>query len=719
MKIPAFLNKFYTLLFFLILIFNNSNSFAQTSNNWFNPDTVKAGRFDTGKMWTFEYPPTNYFKEAYNFTPTQEWYEHVRMATLKFATYCSASFVSADGLIMTNHHCARESITEITKEGEDLHDDGFIALTLEDERPVPGLFVEQCIKIKDVTDEIYDALENAASEEERLKMEGEKIAEIESRYESDDDEIFAQVTPLYFGGKYSLYVYKRYSDVRLVFAPESQAGYFGGDYDNFTYPRYNLDCTFFRVYDEDENPLKADYYFNWSEKGAEPGEVVFVTGNPGSTSRLNTVAQLEYARDITYPQTIEMVQSFINFLEGLIKEDPDRSYELSDQLLNYYNSEKAYKGMLEGLQDEVLMQKKRDFEKNFKAKVHSNPELNEKYGKLWDNIETIINELRGLIKEQNAISYNLSDDPDYFSIAQELISIAEELKLPEEERLDEYKGSELDDLLETLNPDSFDTEINKELLKNKIDILYSILGEENKLVKKFADGKRGNDAVKDILARTYLTSFEKIKEIVADGSNAILKSGDPFIDYIKLSDEAEQLIDIKTTTIFTKQDSYNQMLGKALFEVYETSIPPDATFTLRLSDGIVKGFAYNGTIAPPITTFYGLLDRYYSFDGEFPWELNKRWLNAAAEFDFSTPFNFVSTNDVIGGNSGSPIINKDAEVVGVAFDGNIQSLPGDFIYDPEVNRSVGVHSAGMLAAIKFIYKFDRLAEELKAGRCTQ
>jgi hypothetical protein len=715
MKNSTVLTKLFPLLLLSVLTLCISNLSAQSSNDWFNPDTVKAGRFDTGKMWTFEYPPTDYFKEAYDFIPTQEWYEHVRFATLKFATYCSASFVSADGLIMTNHHCARESVTEITKEGEDLHNDGFIALTLEDERPVPGLFVEQCIEIKDVTEEIYDALEESTSEEDRLNIESEKISEIESRYENDDDGIFAQVTPLYFGGKYSLYIYKRYSDVRLVFAPESQAGYFGGDYDNFTYPRYNLDCTFFRVYDDEGNPLKVDHYFKWSEKGAVPGEAVFVTGNPGSTNRLNIVAELEYSRDITYPQTIEMVESFIKFLEQLIKDDPERSYDLSDQLLNYYNSAKAYKGMLQGLQDEVLMQKKRDFEKNFKAKIQSDPELNEKYGDLWDNIESILNELRGIIKEQNAISYSSPEDPEYFFLAQELIAIAEELRLSESERLDEYIGSDLNDLVETLNPNNYDIAINKELLKNKIELLYLTLGEDSNLVKKFTNGKRGNEAVEDILSRTYLTSFDKIKEAVADGPDAILKSGDPFIDFIRLSDEAEQLIDIKTTDIYTKQDIYNQMLGRALFEVYGTSIPPDATFTLRLTDGVVKGFPYNGTIAPPITTFYGMYDRYYSFDGKFPWELHERWLNPPPDFDLSTPFNFVSTNDVVGGNSGSPIINKDAEIVGVAFDGNIQSLPGDFIYDPEVNRSVGVHSAGMLEAIKDLYKFKRLAEELVTG----
>jgi len=716
MKNPSILTKLYTLLFLSILTLSISNSFAQISTEFFNPDTVKAGRFDTGKMWTFEYPPTDYFIEAYNFAPDQEWYEHVRMATLKFATYCSASFVSADGLIMTNHHCARESVTEITKEGEDLHNDGFIALNLEDERPVPGLFVDQCIEIKDVTEEMYDAIGNATSEEERLKIEKDKMTEIESRYEKKDDGIFAQITPLYFGGKYSLYIYKRYSDVRLVFAPESQAGYFGGDYDNFTYPRYNLDCSFFRVYDKDGNPLKVDHYFKWSEKDAEPGEVVFVTGNPGSTSRLNTVSQLEYARDITYPQAVETTGSLIKIFEGLIKNDPERSFNLTDQLLNYYNSNKAYKGMLQGLQDPVLMQKKRDFEKNFKFKVQSDSDLNEKYGDLWDKMEIIINELRGLINEENAISYVSQDDPEYFFVAEELTSIAEQLKLPESERSEEYKGNGLDSLVESFKPEDFNIEENNELLKNKIDLLYSTLGENNEVVKKFTNGKRGDDAVDDILSLTYLTSSEKIKEMVAKGTDAILNSGDPFIEYIKFADEEQQLIDSRTDSIYTKEEIYNQMLGRALYEVYGNSIPPDATFTLRLSDGIVKGFAYNGTIAPPITTFYGLLDRYYSFDGKFPWELNKRWLNAPTEFDFSTPFNFVSTNDLVGGNSGSPIINKNAEIVGVAFDGNIQSLPGDFIYDPEVNRSVGLHSAGMLEAIKYIYKFEKLANELIRGK---
>ena len=696
--------------FFLLLFYQNS--FSQNSQ-WLNLDTIKAGKFDTGKMWTFENPPTEYFEEEYGFTPDKDWYEHVQFATLKFADYCSASFVSEDGLIMTNHHCARESVTEIISEGDNFHEDGFIAWELSEERPVPGLYVEQCIGIEDVTEEIQSALEMAKSDSERIAIESQKISEIEARYEQNE-KTFAKVTPLYFGGKYSLYIYKRYNDVRLVFAPESQAGYFGGDYDNFTYPRYNLDCSFFRVYDNGI-PLKVDHYFKWSKNGAEEGELVFVPGNPGSTNRLSTVAQLEYARDNIYPQTIELVDSFIEFLQGIIKEDPESANYLNDQLLNYYNSRKAYKGMLDGLRDPVLMQKKKAFENELRSKVQSDTELNKKYGTIWTDLENVVGEMKQLSARQSALSYDNYDSPEYFMIASQLIGLAEEMKLAETDSTYAYTEDEMNEFINSLLPEDFDFEKNNELLKNKIEFLYTEFGD-NEFANEFTHGKKGDEAVEDILSRTYLRSTEKIKEVVENGPDAILNSGDPFIEFVKFSGEESKIISERIDELAAKEATINQKLGRALFEVYGTSIPPDATFTLRISDGIVKGFEYNGTIAPPITTFYGLLDRYYSFDGKFPWNLHERWLDAPEEFDFSTPFNFVATNDVVGGNSGSPVINKDAEIVGVSFDGNIQSLPGDFIYDPEVNRSVAVHSAGMLEAIRDLYKFERLAEELLNGR---
>lgn len=324
--------------------------------------------------------------------------------------------------------------------------------------------------------------------------------------------------------------------------------------------------------------------------------------------------------------------------------------------------------------------------------------------------------MRSLSAKQSALSYDNYDSPEYFMIASQLIGLADEMKLAETDSSYAYTENELEEFISSLLPEDFDFEKNKELLKNKVDVLYTEFGDVE-FLNRFTNGKKGDEAVEDILGRSIVTSTEKMKKIVKAGSDAVLKSGDPFIEFVKFSDEEFKTISVRIDELATNEASANQKLGRAIFEIYGTSIPPDATFTLRISDGVVKGFDYNGTIAPPVTTFYGLLDRYYSFDGKFPWNLHERWLDAPGEFDFSTPFNFVTTCDVVGGNSGSPIINKDAEIVGVAFDGNIQSLPGDFIYDPEVNRSVGVHSAGMLEAIRDLYKFERLAEELQTGKC--
>ncbi len=705
------------LLFLFFLLFS-PQPFSQSKSDWLNLDTVKAGKFDTGKMWTFEFPPTNYFEDTYSFAPDEQWYEHVRLAALRFANYCSASFVSEDGLIMTNHHCARESVTDVTQEGEDLHTTGFTAWNLEEERRVPGLYVDQLIMIEDVSDEIYEALEEAASEEERLEIEYNTIADIEER-NSDGDGTYATVTPLYSGAKYSLYKYKRYEDVRLVFAPESQAGYFGGDYDNFTYPRYNLDCSFFRVYDEDGNPLKTEHYLKWSEDGIKPGEVVFVVGNPGSTNRLRTVSQLEYSRDISYPRTIELITEFIDAYENLIAEDSSRIYDLNDQLLNFKNSLKAYGGMLAGLRDPVLMQKKRDFENKFKTAVQSSPELVEAYGNPWQKIDSIRAELRNITNVRLALSTDGIIIPQYFFIAEELVSLAYELELPEDERSTQFSGEELDNYLESLLPEDFNADLDKKLLKNKINLLYTHLGGQNELVQKITGGKRGDEAVDFMIESSEITTIDKIKNLVDKGPETILNSNDPFIYFVLNTQEQYEKLDVKFDEMLAEEEVYNQILGKLLFEVYGTSIPPDATFTLRISDGVVSGFPYNGTISPPFTTFYGLLDRYYSYDGEFPWTVDEKWLNTPPEFDLSTPMNFVSTCDVTGGASGSPVINKDAEIVGVAFDGNIKSLPGDFIYQPEENRSVAVHSDGMLEAIKDLYKVNRLADELITGKISE
>jgi len=711
------LAKRITLIVILVSFFISSQVSAQSSD-WMNLDTVKAGKFDSGKMWTFEYPPMDYFSEAYNFQPDEAWFEHVKMSALRFANYCSASFVSADGLVMTNHHCARQSITQITQEGEDLNATGYIAQTLQDERLVPGLYVDQLVLFKDVTDEVIDAINEGNTDEERVQIEEDVISQIEER-EATATGLEVAITPLYNGGKYSLYGYKRYTDVRLVLAPEDQMGFFGGDPDNFTFPRFNLDCSFFRVYDENGNPLKTENFFKWSENGAAVGEPVFVVGNPGNTDRLNTVAQLEYARDIQYPRTVTLLSNLSDIYKEMLKNDPSRKLELQDRIFSFDNSIKAYGGMLEGLRNPVLMQRKKDFEKTFHASVDANPELKAKYGNLWDKITDSRKQLSGISNKNFALSMSRLSTPQYFFIADEVVAIAENLKLPESERDDLYVGEELDNTLASLFPEDFDVEMNKILLEEKINNLVKYLGKDDPLVKKFTGGKQGKEAVEYVLSNSKVTNIEDVKDLLEEGPDEVLKGDDPFIYFMMNSTDRAAEYSKKDNKLVEVESAYSQQLGVALFEVYGTSIPPDATFTLRLADGVVEGFPYNGTYAQPFTTFYGMYDRYIGQGKEFPWTLPERWSTPPARLDLSTPFNFVSTNDIIGGNSGSPVINKNAEIVGLAFDGNIQSLPGSFIFRTEDNRTVSVHSSGMYEAIDKVYKLKRLSAELKAGKITE
>ena len=686
--------------------------------SWLDLDTIKAGKYDMGKMWTFEYPPTDYFQKEYNFKPTQEWFDHVRKSALRFANYCSASFVSADGLVMTNDHCGRESVSDVTKEGEDLMKNGFYAETLADERPVPGLYVDQLVLIRDVTDEVQNAMDEGKTDEERSAIEDSVISEIKTR-EKESTGLRIQITPLYNGGKYSEYGYKRYNDVRLVFAPETELGFFGGDPDNFTYPRYDLDCTFFRVYDDNGNPLKTDNYFKWSDSGAVAGEPVFVVGNPGSTDRLNTVAQLEYARDITYPRTLEMLNDMVEMYTRMIQENPEQKSKMQNRLFMYSNSQKAYKGMLEGLRNPVLMQKKRDFEKKFKAAVNANSDLKSKYGDLWDKIGGTRQQLRDVSNKLFALSLNPLTTSELFFVAGDVVDLANELKLPEDQRDEAYTGEALDTTIADIFPDSMDMEAQRAMLKNQVKVFNEYLGEDNSLVRKLTGGRRGEEAVDYMLNNTVLTDSVKFKALIDRGPDAILNSNDPFIYFIVHTQDTKADLRSEVNKILQKEGVYSQELGKALFAVYGTSIPPDATFTLRISDGVVKGFPYNGTVAPPYTTFYGLYDRYYSFGKKEPWSLPERWVNPPADFQLETPFDFVATNDIIGGNSGSPVINEKAQIVGLAFDGNIQSLPGNFIYTPEENRMVSVHSAGLMEAIKDMYKATRLSDELRNGKLTE
>jgi len=681
----------------LLVVFSLSATvFAQHTG--VNLDTVKAGKFDTGRMWTFDFPPTDHLKSTYNFSPDDEWYSNVRMSALRFADYCSASFVSADGLVMTNHHCGRESITGVSKEGEDLHKSGFWASTLAEERKVDGLFVEQLVYIEDVTAKIREAMDSGTTDDEKLKTRDAKKKELVEELKSKG--LKGQVITFFNGGKYSLYGFKRYNDVRLVFAPEDQLGFFGGDPDNFTYPRYNLDCTFFRVYDENGQPLKTDHYFKWSTNGAMTGEPVFVVGNPGSTNRLYTVSMLESQRDYTTPVTIGFLKSLVNSYSKYLELKPEKAYEMNDQLFSFANGLKATNGQLEGLLNPVFMKKKQDWEAKFKAAVMADPKLASEYGELWDKIANGRKKMNEVFNELNAFRVRPMIFSQYFLTASGIVGAAKKGNKPEL----------------TVFPDDFDQTMSELLLKENIAFISGLIGTNHPAFIALTGGRTGDEAVKYLLEKSRLTSKEKVADFLTMEVEDILKSDDPFIKYALLAQEKVKSHSDIVKKSQTEEAVFLEKLGRAVFEVYGTTIPPDATFSLRISDGVVKGYDYNGTTAPPITTFYGLYDRYFSHGKKFPWNLPEKWENPPAEFDLSVPFNFVSTNDIIGGNSGSPVINQKAEIVGLAFDGNIESLPGQFIFDETANRTVSVHSSGMYEAIKNLYKATRLANELKKGK---
>lgn len=704
--------KFFLLL--LLFVYSSSSINAQYSNvvAGIDIDTVKAGQFDTGKMWTFDFPPVKYLTDEYNFKATDEWLEKVRKAALRFANYCSASFVSADGLVMTNHHCSNDNISAVELDGEDLQKNGFIAFSLEEERKVPGLYVDQLVLIRDVTSEVIEAIDKGTTDQEKSSNKKDVIAEIEKRYKEETGLVTSVIT-FYNGGKYSLYGYKRYSDVRLVFAPDNSVGYFGGDPDNFTYPRYNLDCAFYRVYDEDGNPLNTDYYYKWSEKGADPGELVFVVGNPGSTNRLFTYAQLEYQRDVQFPRVRDMLNGIVDVYKSIIKEDPSREKDLQNTLFSLSNSQKVYNNLLSNLHDPFLMKRKKDFEDTFKSKVNSDSKLKSEYSDLWDKISGTRKELSPIAN----VSFILTPSPllysKYFFVAQDVVKLAEEIKSNTGD--DALSKDEINERIGKLMPEDFDYLQADLLLSLQLSLMKTYASELDE-VQKLLGGKNPNDAAKYLASNSVLRNSESIKKLFDKGADAVLNSDDPFINFVVNTKSTASDLRTKITEITTRESSYTQKLGRALFEVYGTSFPPDATFSLRISDGVVKGYDYNGTVAPAFTTFYGMYDRYYSNDGKYPWNLHERWLNPSPEFNLSTPYNFVATADIVGGNSGSAVINKNGEVVGLAFDGNIESLSGSFIFTTDLNRMVSVHSAGMMESIKHIYKLNRLSDELIEGK---
>ena len=674
---------------------------------------IKAGKYDNGLMWTFDFPPTEHIAETHGFSPDDAWFEKARLGALRLPN-CTASFVSSNGLVMTNHHCGRGSVAAVTREGEQLLDNGFMAVDLADERTVDGLYVDQLVDIKDVTDEVYAALDGMETDAEKASARQEAIATITQRVteEAGGEGFVVQVINLYQGGKYSAYTFKRFSDLRLVMAPELQIGYFGGDTDNFTYPRYALDVTFFRVYENNE-PYQPEHYFKWSSDGVKSGDAVFVVGNPGSTNRLETVEQLRWRGDVSEKAILKFVRTRIAALEKYYEEAP--SDALKNQIFGLKNTEKLYTGRVKGLNDATIMARRADSQNTF------DKDLSERFAEaatpdlaLAIPNPTFLDDIAEIQQQKREFT---NDFRSFFALqpGQALSSaiVRRSFLALTYVREAAVEGAGAEQMKEQLlsiadHPES----LERNYFRSRISDWQSNFGEDNEMVEKAFAGRSVDSVVDKVLAESALRSQAALDAAIAAGE---LSEDDPMLQLVAPFAERQANYQSGYAGLLAQETELNAQHGRAQFEIYGTQRPPDATFSLRIADGIVKPYDYNGTEAPVNTTFFGMYDRHYSNPGNPEWALPERWKNPPASLDMSTPINLVSTNDIIGGNSGSPLLNKDLEVVGLVFDGNIESLPSAFIYNTDTGRTVSVDARGILEAIDEVYDMDRIAVELTQG----
>ena len=663
-------------------------------------------------MWTFDNPPLKQWKERYNFEPTKEWLDRVRLASVKFPG-ASGVFVSPNGLIATNHHVASGFIERLSSKERDLLKSGFYARTQAEELKVPDGNVSILESYDNVTERVHNAARSGTNDADEASKRTAEIAAIEKDCPAA---LRCEVVSLYSGGEYWLYRFKRYTDVRLVMAPEEQAAFFGGDLDNFVYPRHDLDFTFVRVYENDK-PASTPNYLKWSVSGAPEGEFIIASGYPGSTARLLTVAQLAYQRDVGNPLQEKVWATRRKALEDYSKRSDEAARQANPGMRSFANSLKRLNGQQDGLLNPRNFAKKEAEEKDLREKLAAKPELNKQYAPAWDAIAKAYAELPA---KSNQLAFSSLASSKLATIAQQIVTYHIEVPKPNGQRYAEYRDARLEAFRSALLSHApIYPEMEEAALTAWMTEARDVLGGNDPFIKAALGDAEPAEVAGRAVRETKLIDPAARKALLEGGAAAVASSTDPMITLARRVEPViRALREWNEKNVIDVETANGTRIAQARFAVYGKSMPPDANGHLRLVYGVVKGYEEDTTLVPYKTTFFGLFDRNLSFDDKSPFELPQRLKERRGKIDLATPLNFVYTADTIGGNSGSPVINRRGEVVGLNFDSNNQKLSNRYWYieEAEGSRAVGVHSAGILEALQKIYDANELVAELTGSQ---
>ncbi len=674
--------------------------------------TAAPLRADEG-MWLFNRPPSKQLKEKYGFDANEKWLEHLQKSAVRISTGGSGSLVSPTGLVMTNHHVGSDTLEKMSTAEKNLIEEGFYARTPAEEIKCPEIEMNILWSIEDVTERVKGAAKSEMSSAAANKARREAMVSIEDESEKSTG-MKTEVVTLYQGGRYHLYRYRRYTDVRLVMAPEKGIAFFGGDPDNFEYPRFDLDMCFFRIY-ENGAPLRPEHYLKWSRQGAVDQDLVFVAGHPGRTERLFTVDHLKFLRDVSYPLSLRNLWRREVQLATFSGRSEENRRIAEGDYFGVQNSRKARTGILGGLQDPTIFKDKTDAEQKLRTAVAGNPEWAKQWGDAWDQVARAQQTHASFFERYTALGRGgLGLGGKLFTVAKDLTRLADEKQKPSAERLREYADSNLKSLeLRLYSPAPVYPALEVENMAASLQLMVELLGGEDPTVAAALAGKSPRARAEELVNGTELASVDARKQLAAGGVAAITASSDPMIQLARALDgESRKLRKRYEDEVESQEREAYAKIAAAQFALYGEDLYPDATFTLRLSYGTVKSYTENKIDVPPFTNFAGLYKRSEERKNQYPFELPKRWAAAKDMVNLNTPFNFVSTCDIIGGNSGSPVVNRAGEVVGLIFDGNIQSLVLDIAYTDEQARAVSVDTRGIIESLRRVYDANALADEL-------